>query len=258
MVIDAGRGPVTVQVPASYNGSPAPLVVLLHALGTNGQIAQAYFNLGNLSEMEGFLLVAPDAPMGFAGIRYWNVTPFGSDDCGYLSRLIEETCTSLAVDERKICLVGHSSGAFMAYRLASDHPEQVAAVVSLAGALLPPILQLDPDEPVHVLQIHGTADNLVPYNGSWFSQSARDTALAWANAAGCQAIEETGAPLDLDFLRPGVDTDVVRWRTGCAQAGSSELWTINGVGHIPLPTSEMGIEIVRWLRSHHKPAASGK
>jgi polyhydroxybutyrate depolymerase len=234
-----------------------PLVVLLHALGTNGQIAEAYFHLGMLSELEGFLLVAPDAPVGWGGLRYWSSVPFGPTDSAYLSGLIEQTCTSLAVDEQQISLVGHSSGAFMAYRLASDNPGMVAAVVSLAGALLPPFLSPAPSEPVHVLQIHGTADNLVPYNGAWFCQSARNTVLAWSRAAGCQAVEEVGAPLDLDFLRPGVDTDVVRGRQGCAQGGSAELWTINGVGHVPLPTSEMAIEIVRWLQAHRKPAPSG-
>ena len=52
----------------------------------------------------------------------------------------------------------------MSYRAAYDHSETIAAIASLAGAS-----HIDdrpaPANPVHVLQIHGTNDGTIAYNG---------------------------------------------------------------------------------------------
>jgi polyhydroxybutyrate depolymerase len=49
----------------------------------------------------------------------------------------------------------------MAYRMACDHADQVAAIVSLAGAMYEDTARCTPSEPVGVLQIHGTADDTI-------------------------------------------------------------------------------------------------
>ena len=40
--IDAGRGPVAVEIPAGYDGtSPTPIVMLLHGYSSNGNAVEA-------------------------------------------------------------------------------------------------------------------------------------------------------------------------------------------------------------------------
>jgi polyhydroxybutyrate depolymerase len=75
--------------------------------------------------------------------------------------------------------VGVSNGGRFATRLACDRSDKIAAVVSVAGADGVPTC--DPKHPVSILEIHGTADQVVPYGVvvPW--------ARAWARRDGCPA-----------------------------------------------------------------------
>jgi len=257
ITLDVGNGPVNVRVPTSYDGSTAlPLVMLLHPLGTNGEITESYFHgITTLAEAQGFFLIAPDAPTSWAGIRYWKAMPWESSDALYLKNLIDAACDALVVDEQAIGVIGHSMGAVMGYRFASEYPERVSAVVSVSGAMVNPIVGGVPTGPVHVLEIHGTADDIIPYVGNFFTQGARATVMAWSGTAACAASAELAPdPLDLDIWLPGPETDVARWTSGCSPGGSGELWTINGGGHVPIPSASLSVEIVRWLSEHHGTA----
>jgi polyhydroxybutyrate depolymerase len=73
--------------------------------------------------------------------------------------------------------VGVSNGGRFASRLGCDRSDRIAAVVSVAGADGVP--QCAPDHPVSLLEIHGTADQIVPYRVvvPWVQ--------AWARRDGC-------------------------------------------------------------------------
>ena len=59
--IDAGRGDVSLTVPASYSGGGAtPLIVLLHGFGSSGQGQDEYMKLSALADTYGFILATPD------------------------------------------------------------------------------------------------------------------------------------------------------------------------------------------------------
>ncbi len=73
VVLDLGRGPVTVHVPPTYDpAQPAPLVVLLHGYGANGQIQEGYMQLLPWSDWLDFLYVYPDGTVDSEGSRFWN------------------------------------------------------------------------------------------------------------------------------------------------------------------------------------------
>lgn len=252
ITLDTGHGPVNVRVPADYDGSQAlPLVMLLHPLGTSGELTETYFHgLTSLAESQDFFLMAPDAPESWLGLRYWHVMPWETEDSIYLKTLLDAAVSQLNVAPGGIAVIGHSMGAVMGYRLASDYPGTVSAVVSLSGGMVNPLVGFAPQAPVHVLEIHGTADEIVPYEGNWFTQGARASVMQWVGAAQCGELEElVPEPMDMDFLLFGDETDVSRWSSGCNPNGSAELWTMRGAGHVPFPTADMSIEIVRWLQS---------
>ncbi len=270
IIVNAGRGPVAVTVPSSYRpGVPMPLVLLLHGYNASGAIQESYMQLAPLAQQFGFFYAHPDGTMNPAGSRYWNATDAccdlfqqGVDDSGYLLALIHAIAGQLTVDALRVCIVGHSNGGFMAYRMACDHPETIAAIASLAGATYLQANQCASAAPVHVLEIHGTSDATILYGGGAINQVAYPGAVATAQQraafAGCTSIPETNLPpLDLDTNLPGAETTVARYANGCAAAGSAELWTVQNGTHIPALSSSFGPLVIGFLLSHPKPVPTG-
>ena len=172
-LVVGGDRPVTVHVPASYDASqPAPLVILLHGYTDHGLSTDGWFRLAPAADARGFVYAYPDGTIDSDGYRFWNATNaccnFGKsavDDVAYLTSVIAEIQAKLAIDPKRIAFVGHSNGGFMSYRMACDQAGLVAAIVSLAGATFADPADCAPSEPVSVAQIHGTADDVIRYEG---------------------------------------------------------------------------------------------
>ena len=262
--IDAGRGDVPVHVPSGYDSeTPAPLILLLHGYTASGAQQDAYFNLSGLVDDYGFILVAPDGTEEASErrSRFWNASSsccnfFGSDvdDVAYLTRLIDAVKAEYVIDNSRVALFGHSNGGFMSYRMAHDRSGIIAAMASLAGA----DQSGSPANPVHVLQIHGTADTVIAYEGGTFRggaahPGARASVEAWARHNGCSGEGVDTGTLDLDRGLDGLETDVTRYTSGCRAGGAAELWTINGGGHGPAVSDHFSRLVVEWLLAHPKP-----
>lgn len=265
LVVNAGRGPVTVQIPAGYDPTaPTPLVLLLHGYGASGAVQEAYMQFGAWVDTYGFLFAYPDGLVNPIGERYWNGTDaccdlFGSgvDDVGYLTDLLDAIKAQMNVDPARVHLIGHSNGGFMSYHMACDRSELIASIASLAGATFKNPLACTPGEPVHVLQIHGTADTTILYGGGTIVNSypsAIETAEQWATFGGCSTIPDTSAPpLDLVPNLPGAETTVARYESACGPWGSAELWTIQGGSHVPALTITFRTAVLDFLFAHPKP-----
>lgn len=260
-----GDRPVEVLVPDAYDPNvPAPLVILLHGYGASGVIQNAYFGLGALANERGALFASPDGTLDPSDQQFWNATDAccdfagsGVDDSGYLRQLVEDIRAAYNIDPKRIHFVGHSNGGFMSYRMACDHADLIASIASLAGATFADPGDCTPSEPVHVLQIHGTADETIAYDGAIIGSAAFpgavESAETWAGTAGCSLTSSPGTPLDLDSALTGDETTVARYTEGCDPGGSAELWTIAGGGHIPSLTSSFAPAVLDFLLGHPKP-----
>jgi polyhydroxybutyrate depolymerase len=172
-VAAGGQRQVTIHVPSGYQkGRPAPLLVLLHAYSSDAAAVDDYFHLQPVLDERAVLYVVPDGTPDRAGDRFWNATDAccdfyhsGVDDSGYLHEVIRQAENQYTVDPRRIFVVGHSNGGFMAYRMACDHSDTVAAIVSVAGAMYDDARKCSAAHAVSVLQVHGSADGVVPYQG---------------------------------------------------------------------------------------------
>lgn len=261
--VDFTARPFEVFQPSSYDpATPMPLVVLLHGFGASGAIQEAYFELQPLAEERGFLYVHPDGTINQIGRQFWNATDaccgFATtvDDSAYLLALIEKVQADYNVDPKRIYLVGHSNGGFMSYRMACDHADKIAAIASLAGATFADVEDCDPSEPVSVLQIHGTADETIAYEGGTLlgndHPSAATSAATWADYDGCAVTTvNAAAALDLDANLAGAETSTMMYE-GCPAGVGVELWTIDGGAHIPARTPAMSIGILDFLFAHPK------
>ena len=265
IVVDAGRGPVVVETPSSYDPDrPLPLVLSLHGYSGNGASQNAYFNLGPLAEQEGFLYAYPSGTIDAISNRFWNATDaccdlFGSgvDDSTYLLSLVSLIRNQLAVNPWRVHFVGHSNGGFMSYRMACDHADVVASIGSLAGATFFDTADCNPISAVHTLQIHGTNDSVILYNGGNIGgvlyPGALDTTESWATYDGCDLTPDLSAPpLDLDASILGNESTVRRYAAGCETSGSAELWTIPAGSHSPSLTDGFRTGLVDFLLSRPK------
>jgi polyhydroxybutyrate depolymerase len=143
------------------------------------------------------VIAAPDGKVDARDRRFWNATESccdfdlrGVDDAAYLAWVIADVRAHYAIDPSGSSCSGTSNGGFMAHRLACDQAQVVAAIVSIAGGAP---RTCAPKEPVAVLEIHGDADEVVPYDGGpvlGFTHvtpvaPARETMDAWATRNGC-------------------------------------------------------------------------
>jgi polyhydroxybutyrate depolymerase len=228
---------VNVYVPSSYDSqTPAPLVILLHGLGGTGDDVEAYLQLRPLAEARGFLYCYPDSPGDSAG-RFWNATDgccdffnTGRDDAVYLRTVIEEIGRRFAVDRKRVHLIGHSNGGFMAYGMACQSADLIAGIASLAGATFLDPSRCLPSQPVNILHIQGTADLYVPYAGAaldFFAMpsfpGALQTVQFWAGYNGARdPVTDPGPSMDIDLDVPGLDTVIARY-TNYPPGGAVEL-----------------------------------
>ncbi len=266
MQVDLGRGPITVHYPAANDVEhPAPLLILLHGYTGTGPGQEGYFGLLPHVEREGFIYAYPDGTSNPEALQFWNATDaccdfYGSgvDDSGYLLSLVEEIRTRLAVNPWRVHFSGHSNGGFMSYRMACDHADVIASIASLAGATWDDPADCDAVGPMHQLQIHGTADDTILYDGGDILGVPYPGAVVsterWAGRGQCDLVPDTSAPnRDLDAGIAGAESTVASYRARCAPASSAELWTIPGGAHSPWPLAPGFSEgVVEFARTHRK------
>jgi polyhydroxybutyrate depolymerase len=257
-----------VYFPDSYTPSqPLPVVLLLHGYSSSGTSVEAWLNLRGLVDSRNFVYAHPNGTVDFLGFRFWNATNaccniFGSavDDSQYLSDLLDEIELQLAIDPDRVHFMGHSNGGFMSHRMACDHAGRIAAIASLAGATWNSPAQCAASEPVHALQIHGTQDGTIAYNGGTLFGAAYPGAQAsaeqWAAYAAC-GLPGVLFPAALDLVAnlAGFETDVRVYSQGCDPSGSAELWTLVGAPHSPSFTAAFTPAAVDWLLAHPRTSA---
>jgi polyhydroxybutyrate depolymerase len=247
-----GDRPVTLQTPQTVDfNARYPLVLVLHGYGANGFVQEAYFGLGApVNRGEAFVL-SPDGLIDSTNKQFWNADPVccdfdgkHPDDVGYLGGLLDDVLESWPIDPHAVIVVGHSNGGFMAYRLACERSDVITNIVVLAGVAASVTCQ--PEKPVSVLHVHGTADDTVPFS------AAQPSFSEWATRNGCATTTTPGPTLDLDISLPGAETRT-ETATGCPAGGTTALWTIQGAGHLPTITSKFEPPMWQWFMANHRP-----
>lgn len=257
--------PYRVRAPGNYTAlGPLPLVVLLHGYGANSTGQEAYFALGAQVSPRRFLLALPEGTRDAGGKQFWNATDACCnflnapvDDVAYLRALIADMKARYNVDSDRVYVIGHSNGGFMALRMACEMSDEIAAVMSLAGAGFSDAMRCSPSRSVHVLQVHGDNDQTVLFAGgvglvagALPYPGAERTVGDWATRNGCAMTRmSTGADLDLDSVLVGAET-TREAHTGCRAGGSAELWRIRGGSHIPTFGTTWAPAVVDWLYAH--------
>lgn len=262
------KRPYRTTVSSTYQaGTAVPLVVLLHGFGATSAEQDSYFRLSPLAEARNFILALPEGTLNVGDRRFWDATNAcckfvgpAVDDVAYLDAVIDDVQSKYTIDPKRIFLIGHSNGGFMAHRFACDRSERVAGIVSLAGANWKDVNRCQPAEAVSVLQVHGTSDATIFYDGGSVLPgvpsypSAHETIDSWISKNRCTGGRaDSGERLDLDTVVTGAETRVER-ASGCPGANLGvELWTIDGGGHVPTFAADWAARIYDFLQAHPKP-----
>jgi polyhydroxybutyrate depolymerase len=142
-----------------------PILFVLHGLNSSALIIEKETDFSDLSLIEDFILVYPEAEM-IGNNRLWNVEESldGSNDLNFILHLMDYIIESTSSEN--MYLIGHSNGGFMTYKLACEYPERFEGIVSVSSSMLIKSNQTcSPNDPIDVLHIHGTKDDIIPISG---------------------------------------------------------------------------------------------
>ena len=251
-------------IPSSYSKDTSlPLVVLLHGYGATGAMQESYMKFESVAETNKFILVYPDGTVDSSGKQFWNATDACCDffsavaDDVYLLSILKEMESNYSIDAKRIYFVGHSNGGFMSYRMACKYPDRIAAIASLAGASFFKAADCGAKSSVSVLQVHGTKDGTILYDGGQILGNSYPGAVAsatqWATFNQCaQNAVTRSTKLDLEPNISGDETSVMAW-TNCQNSSEVELWTMESGAHIPTLKSTFASKIWEFFAAHPKP-----
>jgi len=222
-------------IPAIYDGSADfPLVLNFHGFGSNANEQMFYGDFRDIADTEGFLLVHPQGT-SLNGSQYWNVGSPGSsgstiDDVGFTEALIDELANLYTINLDRVYATGMSNGGFMSFLLSCQLSEKIASIASVTGSMtLDTYDNCNAQHPTPILQIHGTSDNIVPYNGNTGSLSIDDVISYWVNYNNCDTNPTITTFPDLDPSDGSIVEHIVY--TGGDNASTTEHMKVIGGGH---------------------------
>jgi polyhydroxybutyrate depolymerase len=135
----------------------------------------------NEAAKAGFLAASPN---GCSGL--WSYTRGGSKvaDEDFIGQMIHRLEGEFTIDKARVFVVAASAGSPVAYRLACDFSNEIAAIASVAGTMrLADVCQ--PARPVSILAMHGTADDSVPFDGGGQVSAINAVIQRWTQLDGC-------------------------------------------------------------------------
>ncbi len=219
-------------IPASYSsGTAAPLVMNFHGYTSNASEQMYYGDFRPIADTAGFLVVHPQGTLDGSNQPYWNSDWGGTvDDIGFTEALIDSLSAAYNIEQSRVYATGMSNGGFMSYTLACSLSHRIAAIASVTGSMnLNQSANCNPQHPMPVMEIHGTGDGVVPYNGNLSIESIPTTLSYWVNANVCDATPiETPVP---DIV-PGDGCTATHFRYLNGNNGVEvEHYRINSGGH---------------------------
>ena len=230
----------------------APLVFVLHGLGGSAGGMIGYTGMNTVAEEYGFAVCYAQGISDQGGTNFWNVgyemhQNQTVDDVAFLSSLANYLQDEYGFDSQNTFSTGFSNGGDMSYMLACQANDVFRAIAPVAGCMMEEIYNTCDSSPIPVLEIHGTNDYVVPWEGDmennlgWgASYGTQEGIDAWVGNNGCVNYE--------NYIMPNLDpTDgsyIINHRYfDCIENAEVWLYEVVGGGH-DWPGSSGNMDIV--------------
>jgi polyhydroxybutyrate depolymerase len=210
------------HVPEEYiPGKAIPLVFTLHGAGGSAHGLKNTSHMNATADREGFVVVYPQAlhqPAMWVGPVSG---PASQNDNDFFKEMVSFLQAELSIDPNRIYVTGISNGGTMTNHLGCIMSDTFAAIAPVAAGQANFNCQIE--KPVSVVVLHGTSDNVIPYEGDGQRVPAvRDWVNAWASANDCQS------PPNITAYHKDVEEQ--RW-SDCIDKAEVVFYTINGGLH---------------------------
>lgn len=207
-----------------------PLIIALHALGSNPLLMEAMTMFSPLADQEGFIVAYPAGIRSSdAGVSSWNARfccrdakAEGVDDIGFLSALIDELTARYRIEG--VLITGFSNGGMLSHLAGIELADKITAIAPVAATVGREIVELAPKRPVPALIVHGDSDRLVP-----FDERDDERFLAASKAVEYWVRENKCAPGPEVEETPELKMEWYRPRDGGAEV---DLCLVKGAGHV--------------------------
>jgi len=156
----------------------APLVIVFHGGGGNGEGTARLTKFNELADKANFIAVYPN---GIGG--NWNDGREDTssaaykekvDDLGFVKAMLDDIAKENKIDAKRIYATGISNGAIFSHYIGANLADRFAAIAPVVGGIADPFYKsFKPTEPVSVLMINGTADPLIPFDGGKVTKGDR-------------------------------------------------------------------------------------
>lgn len=236
------------HIPADRDATPAPMVVSLHGGGSNAELHDVLTQLPFKSDSAGFVLLtangyAPNNDKLFG----WNAgaccDPAAADNIdqvAVLRTMINDASAVISIDPKRVFATGYSNGGMMAYRLACQMSDRIAAVAVVAGEMMDKNLALggertvfecNPPRPVPILHLHGLADTCALFNGGvgTGAQPRPPRSAVPDNIAFWRAHNQCTTGPSVSYQRGTAKCETY---SGCSAGADVTLCTVSNGGHI--------------------------
>jgi polyhydroxybutyrate depolymerase len=156
--------------------SEVPLIINMHGYGSDALSQRFYSEMDEFAHAQGIAVVYPQGAPNNINTNSWNIGAFwdGSnlDDVGFISQMIDQINQNFNIDLDRVYACGMSNGGYMAYELACELEDKIAAFGSVTGNFMLNTNQTcDFTREVPIAHFHGTSDSIVDYYEPTFDGS---------------------------------------------------------------------------------------
>jgi polyhydroxybutyrate depolymerase len=184
--------------PTYYDSINFPLVIALHGTGGSASQFEHDYKFSELANDKRFVVVYPEGvkSTGILGIRTWNAGSCCNyamendiDDVKFIRELIDRLTAEYKIDPKRIYVTGMSNGGMMAYRLAGELSDKIAAIAVVSGTMVTN-QAFNTSRPVPILHLHSALDTKVPPLGGigiggYYFPPVDSVLNVWSTENGC-------------------------------------------------------------------------
>lgn len=239
--IHLGERSYIVHIPPNASG-PLPVVINFHGGGSNAGQQEKFSGMDAVADRENFIVVYPNGT-GRAGFLVWNAgTCCGRapmqriDDVAFTRAVIADLAKRTPIDRTRIYATGMSNGSMMAYRIAAEAPDLIAAAAPVSGSMV--LMRFSPALPVPIMHFHSVDDPRALYNGGLgppFPMTATRVEHPPVERQLAKWIAHNGCPATAKVEKRLADKTTSATKlvyAPCTTGAPVVLWKMTGSGHV--------------------------